>query len=255
MTFADTLKRWTHKRTASDERRSDESMVGGRRKGENENPYLAARRTWNDHVGEVKASRQMWQMLGILSLLIALTGVCGVIYIGSQSRFVPYVVEVDKLGQAAAVAPAQRAGNPDERVLQALVSSFISDVRQVSPDVALQRKAVFRLYSMLAPNDPATAKTNEYLNGSEEASPFKRAEKETVSGEVLSALRQTAETWQVDWEETVRDRQGAMKGRPFRMRALVTVYVVAPTPQTTEEQVRNNPVGLFVRDYSWSKQL
>ncbi len=169
MTFADTLKRWTHKSAASDQRRSDDSMAGGRRRGENENPYLAARRTWNDHVGEVKASRQMWQMLGILSLLIALTGVGGVIYIGSQSRFVPYVVEVDKLGRAAAVAPAQRAGSPDERVMQALVSSFISDVRQVSPDVALQRKAVFRLYSMLAPNDPATAKTNEYLNGSEEA--------------------------------------------------------------------------------------
>ena len=189
MSFADTLKRWTHNRPASgNERRTTEGMSGGRRNGESENPYLAARRTWNDHVGEVKASRQMWQMLGILSLLIALTGVGGVIYIGSQSRFVPYVV--DKLGQAAAVAPAQRAGNPDERVLQALVSSFVADVRQVSPDVALQRKAVFRLYSMLAPNDPATARTNEYLNGTEDASPFKRSEKETVSIEVMSALRQ-----------------------------------------------------------------
>ena len=259
MSFADIIKRFTHKATTTtgpgDQRRSAEKIDGGRRKGEAENPYLAARRTWNDHVGEVKASRQMWQMLGILALLIALTGVGGVIYIGSQSRFVPYVVEVDKLGQAAAVRPAQRAGDPDERVMQALISQFMADVRQVSPDVALQRKAVFRLYAMLGPNDPATTKMNEYLNGTEDSSPFKRSEKETVSIEVLSALRQTADTWQLDWEETVRDRQGVLKGKPFRVRALVSVYIVPPTPQTTEEQVRNNPVGLFVRDFSWSKQI
>jgi type IV secretion system protein VirB5 len=54
--------------------------------------------------------------------------------------------------------------------------------------------------------------------------------------------------------ESVRDRQGVMLDKPFRMRALVTVYTVPATPQTTEEQVRNNPLGIYVRDFSWSKQ-
>ncbi|HNH17921.1 VirB8/TrbF family protein, partial [Zoogloea sp.] len=120
---------------------------------------------------------------------------------------------------------------------------------------ALQRKAVFRVYSMLAPNDPATARMNEWLNGSEESSPFKRAAKETVSIEIASVLPQTPETWQVDWVETSRDRQGILKGQPFRMRALVTVYVAEPTTSTSEEQIRNNPIGLYVRDFSWAKQL
>ena len=230
-------------------------IEGGRRDGENDNPYLSARRTWNDHIKGVHASRQTWQMIGILALLIALAGVGGMIHIGSQSRFVPYVVEVDKLGQALAVAPAERASAIDQRVVHASVASFISDVRLVTPDVALQRKAVFRLYSMLSGSDPATAKTNEWLNGIEDSSPFKRAIKETVSTEVLSVIPQTPDTWQVDWMETVRDRQGILKGQPFRMRALVTVYTVPATPQTTEEQVRNNPLGIYVRDYSWSKQL
>ena len=114
---------------------------------------------------------------------------------------------------------------------------------------------MFRLYSMLSANDPATAKTNEWLNGSEDSSPFKRAAKETVSTEILSVIPQTPDTWQVDWMETTRDRQGVVKGLPVRMRALVTVYTVATTPNTTEEQVRNNPLGIYVRDFSWSKQL
>jgi type IV secretory pathway TrbF-like protein len=177
-----------------------------------------------------------------------------VIHIGSRSKFVPYVIEVDKIGQAVAVAPAGRAARADQRVVHASVASFVGDARLVTPDVALQRKAVFRIFAMLSPGDPATAKMAEWLNGDKDRTPFKRAAKETVSVEIISAIPQTSDTWQVDWTETVRDRQGAVKGRPFRMRALVTVYIVPATPRTTEEQIRNNPLGVYVRDFSWSKQ-
>ena len=232
-----------------------QSAKKGSTGSDTENPYLNARRSWNEHVGAVVSSRQTWQVVGILSLLIALAGVGGMIHIGSQSKFVPYVVEVDKLGQALAVAPAQRAGAVDARVVHSAVASFISDARLVTPDVALQRKAVFRLYSMLSADDPGTNKAKEWLNGTEDSSPFKRAAKETVSTEILSVIPQTPDTWQVDWMETTRDRQGLLKGQPFRMRALVTVYTAPATPQTTEEQIRNNPLGIYVRDFSWSKQV
>jgi type IV secretion system protein VirB5 len=221
---------------------------------EEENPYLNARRTWNDRTSSIVSSRNMWQLLGILSLMIALAGMGGIIYIGSQSRFVPYIIEVDKLGQAAAIAPAQLAAPVDQRVVHAAVASFINDARLVTPDIALQRNAVFRLYFMLSANDPASIKANEWLNGTAESNPFTRAAKETVSIEILSVIPQTPETWQVDWLETARDRQGVMLDKPFRMRALVTVYTVPSTPQTTEEQIRNNPLGIYVRDFSWSKQ-
>lgn len=219
-----------------------------------DNPYLTARRTWNDHVGSVVSSRQSWQVVGILSLMIALAGVGGIIHIGSQSKFVPYVVEVDKLGQPMAVAPAQAAVPVDLRVLKSQVASFVSDARTVTPDVALQRKSIFRLYALLSPNDPATQKMNEWLNGTKDSSPFVRAAEETVSVDIRSVMQQTPETWQVDWEEVTRDRQGLLKAKAT-WRALVTTYVAEPTTQTSEEQMRMNPIGTFVRDFSWSKQL
>ena len=233
----------------------DGFLDGGRRSGESDNPYLSARRTWNDHAAQAASSRQAWQLLAVLSLLVALAAVGGMVHVASQSLFVPYVVEVNTLGQHAAVAPAQRAAAADQRVVRAAVASFVADARLVTPDIALQRKAVYRLYSMLAANDPATAKANEWLNGTHESSPLKRAARETVSTEIISALPQTSDTWQVDWTETVRDRQGVLTTPPFRMRALLTVYTVAATPQTTEEQLRNNPLGIYIRDFSWAKQL
>jgi type IV secretory pathway TrbF-like protein len=231
-------------------------MDDGRRPGENDNPYLSARRTWNDHVGAVRAAQKTWQMVGLLALLIVLACVGGMIHIGSQSKFVPMVIEVDKFTwQARVGAPAQPAAPGDLRVVRAAVAQFISNARLVTPDIALQRHAVFNVYAMLSANDPATVKMNEWLNGTADSSPFKRAAKETVSTEIKSVLQQTPETWQVDWVETVRDREGNLKGPALRMRALVTVYTTAPTPQTTEEQLLNNPLGTYCRDFSWSKQM
>jgi len=255
MNIAEIVKRLALKRPRDDERHDAEPLAGGRRQGETENPYLAARRTWNDQSAANVASRQMFQLLGVLALLVALAGVGGAVYIGSQSKFIPYVVEVDKLGQRQAVGPADRAAPTDQRVTRAAVADWMASMRLVTPDIALQRKAIFKVYSMLAPNDPATTKTNEWLNGSEDSSPFKRAAKETASPEILSVIPQTQDTWQIDWIETVRDRQGVKKGEPQRWRVLVTVYTMPTTPDTTDEDMRNNPLGVHVRDFFWSKQL
>lgn len=241
------------KKQNSDPRQSNEKLIGGRRAGESDNPYLSARRTWNDHMQGMAASRQMWQIMGILSLLVALGGIGGMIHIGSQSKFIPYVIEVDKLGQQMAITRADRATPVDPRVIRATIAEFITDARTVTPDSALQRKAVFDVYALLNQNDPATQKMNEWMNGSEDASPFKRAETEMVSVEMGSVLPQTPETWQVDWVEITRDRHGVVQGTPVNMRALVTVYVVPPSTNITEEQMHKNPLGIYVRDFSWSR--
>ena len=123
----------------------------------------------------------------------------------------------------------------------------------VTPDVTVQRNAVFRLYACLNASDAATLKMNEYMNA-DVSNPFKRASKETVSTEITSVIPQSEETWQIDWTETIRDRQGA-KLDSYRMRALITIYVTPPTNQTSEEQIRKNPLGIFIRDFNWSKQL
>lgn len=258
MSFTDTLKGLMFKKPAAEKdprepRRSNDKMAGGRRKGESDNPYLTARRTWNEHVGAVVSQRQTWQVIGILALLISLAAVGGVIHIGSQSKFIPYVIEVDALGQSVAAGPVTAADRADQRVVHASVAEFITDARMVSPDVALQRRAVFRIYAKLSPNDPATAKMNEWLNGDADATPFRRATREMVSTEIKSVLPQTADTWQVDWVETTRDRQGVLKGQPVTMRALVTVYTAEPSSSTTDEQLRMNPMGIYVRDFSWSR--
>jgi len=228
-------------------------LTGNKKNNEiTENPYLASRRTWNNHVMSVVSGSQIWQLIGILSLLIVLASVSGLIYVGSKSKFIPYVVEVDKLGSSQASGIVNSTVGSDPRLLSATVSEFIENARLVSPDIALQRKAIFNIYAHLSPNDPATIKMNEWLNGTNDSSPFKRAAKEMVSIDITSVLPQTNTTWQVDWVETTRDRKGILKGEPAQMRGLVTVYQAKNNPNITDEDMRKNPLSIYVRDLSWS---
>ena len=219
-----------------------------------DNPHLNARIAWNDHVHGLMSEARLWQTIALLCLMLALADVGGTFSLASKSRFVPYVVEVDKLGQSLAVAPAQTATPADPRVIHASLAAFISNARLVTPDIAVQRKSIFSIYAMMKPNDPATAKMTAWLNGDEASNPFRRAAKETVETEIVSVIPQSSDTWQIEWNEKVFDRQGMPMLPPYRMKALATVSVVPPTAATSEEKIRQNPLGIFVRDFSWSKQ-
>ena len=220
-----------------------------------ENPYLDARKKHNEYESSRNASLRLWKLFGLLGLLTGLAGVGGMIHIGSQSKFVPYVIEVDKLGQTLAVSVADKAAPADPRIVSSLLARAITLARMVTPDVVVQRNAIFELYASLDSSDPAALKMQEYLGSDSDTSPFKRAAKETVDVQITSVIPQSDETWQVDWMETVRARgDGSIISR-FRMRALVRIYVVPPTNRTSEEQIMKNPLGIFIRDFNWSKQL
>src|SRR5271165_1290466 len=126
------------------------------------NPYLDARRQSNSQIDRAFGSLHVWQVIAVASLLIALACVAGIIYFGSQTKYVPYVIEVDKFGEAVAVGPAQLAAPADPRVVRASLASFIAAARLVTPDLEVQRKAIFCVYGMLKTKDPATAKMNEF---------------------------------------------------------------------------------------------
>lgn len=214
-------------------------------------PYLNARRTWNEHTGSIIGSRRIWQATAMIAMMIALAAVGGLIVVASQSKFVPYVVEVDALGQPTAVKRADRASVADERIIRAGLAGFVRDARTISFDRNAQNDAIWRVYAMLQSSDPATAKITDYMKDPV-TSPLKRAEEISVGVEILSVLRQTGETWEVDWAEKVWNRQGA-KVEQCRMRGILTVYIISPTSATTEDEMRRNPLGIFVRDFTWSR--
>ena len=216
-------------------------------------PYFNARRSWNEHVGQVVSATKMWQAVGIGSLAVAAVSVIGMVSVAKQSRFVPYIVEVDKLGQVAAVRQASTIDAASlTAVIKAELATFITKARLVTPDQQLQANSIRDVYALLANSDPATAKMNEWFNGSKENNPFNRATKVLVSASINAVIPQSQDSWQVDWTETVVSRDGHPES-VTNMRALVTTYLVPATAVTSEADIQRNPIGLYVKDLNWSK--
>jgi type IV secretory pathway TrbF-like protein len=95
------------------------------------NPYLNARRQWNSQIDRAFSAVHVYQLIAVACLLIALACVAGITYIGSKAKFVPYVIQVDRLGETVAVGPAQVAIPADPRVIRASLAAFIANARLV----------------------------------------------------------------------------------------------------------------------------
>ena len=212
------------------------------------NPYISARREWNERYGDYVAQAKNWRIAALLSGITAAVAVAGVVYIGAQSKFVPYVVAVDKHGSAVAAGIAERASAVDPRVVRALIGRFITDLRGVISDQQAEKAAIDRVYSMLPSGAASTTIISEQFKTN---SPFARAATETISVEVESILPISDKSWQVDFRETARSPNGLLLSKK-RYRATLTTEL---SPVTNEQLIRLNPIGLFVTDISITQIL
>ena len=64
-------------------------------------------------------------------------------------------------------------------------------------------------------------------------------------------VKMSENTYQIRWTEDVFSKEGAKK-ETYRMTGLISVDFSAPK---TEKEIMSNPLGLYVKDFSWSKEL
>ena len=215
------------------------------------NPFLDTRRAWNGVWEESLANARRWRLIAVFEAGLLALALFGLIHLGSQPKAIPYVVEVNKLGEVAYAGRLEPA-RADNNVIKASIASFVSDLRMVTPDAGLQAEAVNRVYAYISKGDPALGRVNSFYGATKEASPYVRAQDEIVSVAIDDVLPTSQNTWQVDWTETTRDRKGE-KAVPAKWRGLVTIVLVSPSASTSETQLRRNPLGVYVQDLSWSR--
>lgn len=209
-----------------------------------DNPYLSARREWNERYGDYIARARSWRWAAFAALAVSLVLAIGVVWQAAQSKVVPYVVEVDKLGDAVAVARADRASSADVRVIKAQLAAWIVDVRSVSSDPLAQKSALSRSYVMAAAT--ATIFLNDYYR---QHSPF--SQPRTVAVSVDAVLPVSKQTYQLQWSEDARDLQG----RDLATTHWLASVTVAFDPPTDERGILSNPLGLYITGINWTQRL
>lgn len=213
-----------------------------------ENPYLAARQEWNERYGASIHAARSWRIVGVTGMLMAVIGVTYALYLSTQVRLVPYIVEVDRLGTPVNAGFPQQIEYADARVVRATLGNFVTSFRSITPDAVVQKQYIDRTYALLRTSDPSTEKINSWFRGN---SPFERAKSATVAIEVNNIVALSNQTYQIDWTEYERDRKGKETGTR-RFRGIATVALTAPQDEAI---IRLNPIGLYIRDFDWTAQL
>jgi type IV secretion system protein VirB5 len=212
------------------------------------NPYLAARREWDERYGDLITRARNWRTLAVICALTTLVATGGLMWLSAHSRIVPFVVLVDNLGRPLASGIAEQATVNDDRLKRASVLAWVGDLRLVTSDGVAQRKAIDQVYAQIASGSQAQAFVSDFYRA---IPPFKRAQIETVSIDVNSVLPTSDRTFEVDWVETTRDLYGAVKATD-RWKGS---FSIALNPPTDERLARINPLGVYVTNVSLAKVL
>lgn len=141
------------------------------------NPYLNAKTEWLERYGDYITRAKNWQIVAMASLGICFICVLFLGYIGSQNKLIPYVIEVDKLGNTAKVGMVQNIDLKNPNVIKYSLNTFIYSWRSVWGNAETQRKFIFDAYAYIEPR----SKAFNYLNSEfQKNNPFARATKENV---------------------------------------------------------------------------
>src|SRR6476469_3341644 len=106
---------------------------------EPQTPYQRAGQVWDERIGAARVQARNWRLMALGGLFLSTGLSAGLLWQSMQTRVVPYVVEVDHLGEPLALAPADKDYQPTDPQIAWHLSRFITDVRGVSLDPVLMR--------------------------------------------------------------------------------------------------------------------
>jgi len=163
----------------------------------------------------------------------------------ARSGVIPYVVEVDRLGEVRAVGPALEAYQPSDAQIAHFLARFIENVRSLSIDPIIVRANWLRAYDFVT--DRGAQALNDYARDSD---PFAKIGSRMVTVEVTSVVRASSGSFEVRWKENTHENGAFAKTERFT--GLITTVVKSPTDTET---LRKNPLGLYVHSFNWSRDL
>lgn len=210
------------------------------------NPYLNGREEWLERYGSYISRAAQWRMTAFICLIITAVSITGNVIQASQTKTIPYIIEVDNLGKAAVVARADTASTTPKRLIQAEIAKCVSDWRTVTADVELQQKMIERLSFFMAGSAKGVLRQWYEANNPYEIAKSGKLVHVEIKGLPLPV---SSDSYRVEWVETVRSHAGVMLDA-HTYEATVTIQI---NPPTADAVLLRNPGGVYITALSAGK--
>ncbi|MBS0479399.1 MAG: conjugal transfer protein TrbF [Proteobacteria bacterium] len=212
---------------------------------EPETPYQKAAQVWDERIGSARVQARNWRYMAFGCLILAGGFASALVWQSARGTVVPWVVQVDNLGQAQTVAPAAADFRPTDPQITWHLGRFIEQVRAIPADPIIVRQNWLRAYDWTT--DRGAAALNDYARAND---PFSRVGRQQVSVEVSSVIRASPDSFRVAWIE--RHFENGQLATTERWTAILTIVVQTPR---TAERLRVNPLGIYVNAINWSREM
>ena len=210
-----------------------------------ETPYQRAAQVWDDRIGSARVQARNWRFMAFGSLALSMGLSAALVWQSTNGSIVPWVVQVDRLGQAQAVAPVTADYQPNDPQIAFYLARFIEQVRSIPADAIIVRQNWLRAYDFTT--QAGALALSDYARAND---PFAKVGKQQVAVEVSSVIRASPSSFRIAWIER-RYQDGALASTE-RWSAILTVTVQPPRDADT---LRKNPLGIYVNAINWSKEL
>ena len=212
---------------------------------EPETPYQKAAQAWDERIGSARVQAKNWRYATFGSLILTAGFAAALMWQSARGTVVPWVVQVDNLGQTQTVAPANADYRPTDPQIAFHLGRFIEQVRAIPADAIIVRQNWLRAYEWTT--DRGAAALNDYARAND---PFSKVGRQQVAVEVSSVIRASPSSFRVAWTE--RHFENGQLSTTERWTAILTIAV---QPPRDAERLRANPLGIYVDAISWSREM
>jgi len=212
---------------------------------EPETPYQKAAQVWDERIGAARVQAKNWRLMAFGSLILSAGLAGGLLWQSARGTVVPWVVQVDKLGEAQAVAPATADYQPNDAQIAWYLARFVEEVRSIPADPIIVRQNWLRAYDFTT--TAGAAALNDYARADD---PFAKVGRQQIAVDVSSVIRASPASFRVAWVQR-RYQDGALAATE-RWTAILSVVLQSPHDA---DRLRKNPLGIYVTAINWSKEL
>ncbi|KND16551.1 conjugal transfer protein TrbF [Pannonibacter phragmitetus] len=208
-------------------------------------PYQKAAQVWDERIGSARVQARNWRFMAFGCLILSAGFASALVWQSARGTVVPWVVEIDRHGEARAVETAVADYRPTDPQVAWHLARFIEQVRGLPSDPIVLRQNWLRAYEFTT--DRGAVALNEYARSND---PFTRVRRQQVSVEVSSVIRASPDSFRVAWTE--QHFENGQLSRTERWTAILTIVLQQPR---TAERLRANPLGIYVNAISWSREM
>jgi len=212
---------------------------------EPETPYQKAAQAWDERIGSARVQAKNWRYMAFGSLVLSAGFAAALVWQSVQGTVVPWVVQVDNLGQAQTVAPATADFRPTDPQIAWHLGRFIEQVRSIPADPIIVRQNWLRAYEWTT--DRGAGALNDYARTND---PFTKVGKQQIAVDVSSVIRASPDSFRVAWTE--RQFENGVLASTQRWTAILTI---ALQPPRDAERLKANPLGIYVNAINWSREM